>query len=44
MNSKYIDLKDAWGSGKLRRTKGHLGCRLPKDEAAYSVKATVHNI
>jgi len=24
-------------------TKGHLGCRTPKDEAAYSVKGTVYN-
>ena len=39
----YIDLKNAWGSGRLRRTKGHLGCRPPKGETAYFVKGTVHN-
>jgi len=35
--SKYIDLKNAWGNGRMRRTRGHLGCRPPKHEAAYSV-------
>jgi len=39
----YVDLYDAWGSGRLRRTKGHLGCRPRKDEAIYSVKGTVYN-
>jgi len=42
--SKYIDLYNAWGSGRLRRTRGHLGCRPPKDEAAFIVKETVYNI
>ena len=28
---------------RLRRTKSHLGCRPPKDEAAFSVKGTVYN-
>jgi len=35
MTSKYIDLCNAWGSGRLRR--GHRGCRPPKHEAAFSV-------
>jgi len=32
------------GSGRLRRTKGHLDCRPPKHEATYSVKGTVYSI
>jgi len=43
MTSKYIDVQNAWGSRRLRRAKGHLGSRPTKDEAAYSVKGTVHN-
>jgi len=30
-------------AAKVRRNKGHLGCRPPKDEAAFSVKGTVYN-
>jgi len=30
----YIDLQNAWGSGRLQTNKGHLGCRPPKGEAA----------
>jgi len=32
--------ENAWGS-RLQRTRGHLGCRPPKDKAAYGVKETV---
>ena len=31
------------GSGSLRKTRGHLGYRPPKDEAACSVKGTVYS-
>jgi len=43
MTSKYIDVQNARGSWRMRRTEGHLGCRPPKDEAAFSVKGTVYN-
>ena len=43
MTSKYIDVQNAWGSWRLQRTKGHLGCRPPKDKAAYGVEGTVYN-
>ena len=31
------------GDGRLRRTRGHLGCRPPKDEATFRVKGTVYS-
>ena len=43
MISEYIDVQNAWGSWRLRRTKGHLGCGPPINEAAFSVKGIVYN-
>jgi len=30
------------GGGRLRRIRGNLGCRPPKDEATFRVKRTVY--
>jgi len=31
------------GNGMLRRTKGHLGCKPPEDEATSRLRGTVYS-